>query len=306
MAVGPAARFVIVTPAFNEGSRIDETAQHVVAQTIKPLRWIIVDDGSTDETAARVQALHEQFPWIVYHRRSRDPSQAYFASNVYAIMAGVERLRDLDYEYLAVLDADITLSNDYYEQILARFDADPRLGVASGIYEDLIDGQPKKVLMDPRSTPKAIQVFRRSCFEDIGGYLPLTHGGEDTCSCVMARMQGWKSWSFPELKVLHRRPTGAGNARSVLRVRFVQGLCEYALGAHPLFMIVKAIRRSILEPPRGLSGSLRLAGYVYGYLRREPRQVPPHVVRYARQEQLSRVFRLNAVPRDARLETDTV
>ena len=143
--------------------------------------------------------------------------QSYFGSNVYAIMEGVKQVALIDYNFLAVLDADITLPGDYYEQILARFAADPRLGVASGIYENLVNGQLQRVINDRRSTPKAIQVFRRSCFEQIGGYVPMKYGGEDACACTMARMHGWKSWSFPELKVIHRRPTGLGNARSILR-----------------------------------------------------------------------------------------
>jgi len=298
-------RFVIITPAFNEACRIEETARSVAAQTVRPLRWVIVDDGSTDQTVETVRCLQKEFPWIVCHQRRRDPTQAYFASNVYAIMAGRDFLQDLEYEFLAVLDADMTLPKDYYEQIFIRFSEDSRLGVASGVYEEMIGGRLQEYLLDRRSTPKAIQVFRRSCFEQIGGYVPLKHGGEDTCACAMARMHGWKSWSFPEVKALHRRPTGMGNARSTLRVRFNQGLCEYALATHPLFMVAKSLRRCILEQPVFLGGVFRLAGYMYGFLRREPRQVSPDVMRYTRQEQLQRVFHFNAIPSHAPLEVDS-
>jgi poly-beta-1,6-N-acetyl-D-glucosamine synthase len=298
------ARFVIVTPAFNEGTQIEETARSVLAQTVQPLRWVIVDDGSTDGTADVVRSLQARFPWIVYQSRRKEPQQAYFASNVYAIMAGVTSVRDLAYEFLAVLDADITLPPDYYEQILARFDADPGLGAASGIFDDLVDGRLQSVLHDRRTTPKSMQVFRRACFEQIGGYLPLKYGAEDTCSCVMARMKGWKTWSFPELKAIHRRPMGLGHSRNMRRARFHQGLCEYALATHPLFMIAKQLRRCLLERPLLIGGALRLAGYAYGYLRHEPRQMPPDVIKYLRQEQVARVFRFNRIPLHIRPAAD--
>lgn len=295
-------RFVIITPAFNEEPHLEVTIPSVTAQTQVPLRWIIVDDGSTDHTREKVLQVSQAFPWVVYHRRHRQPGQAYFASNVYAIMEGLDQVKDLDYEFLAILDADITLPRDYYEQIFARFESCPDLGVASGIYENLVNGSLQKVLSDRRTTPKAIQVFRRACFEQIGGYLPLPHGGEDTCSCVMARMKGWKTWSFPDVKVVHRRPTGVGNAKSVLRARFVQGRADYGASTHPLFMIVKSLKRCLLESPRLVSGILRLAGYTYGFLKRDPRQMPPDVARYARQEQLRRVFCFNRISRMERID----
>ena len=299
-------RFVIITAAFNEEPQIEETIHSVAAQTVCPLCWVIVDDGSTDQTHEKIQQLQERFPWIVYYRRHRRPGQAYFASNVYALMEGVAQVRHLSYDFVAILDADITLPSDYYAQIFARFDSDPRLGVASGIYENLVNGSLQKVLSDRRSTPKAIQVFRRTCFEQIGGYLPLKHGGEDTCACIMARMNGWESWSFPELKVVHRRPTGVGNAKGILRARFVQGLADYGVFTHPLFMFLKSLRRCLFESPILLGGVLRLAGYTYGYIRRDPRQLPLNVAKYARQEQVRRVLCLNRVRRPNRIGSRTI
>ncbi len=297
-------RFVIITAAFNEAGQIEQTIRSVVSQTRLPVCWVIVDDGSTDQTQAKIAAQQSVSPWIVSHRRHRQPGQAYFASNVYAIMEGAAQVRHLEYDYLAVLDADITLPADYYEQIFARFAADAKLGVASGVYENLVDGSLRKVINDRRSTPKAIQVFRRACFERIGGYVPLKHGGEDTCACIMARMHGWKTWSFPELKVVHRRPTGVGNARNVLRARFVQGLADYGLSTHPLFMLGKSLKRGVFESPRILGGMLRLAGYLYGHITRDSLMVPPEVARYARQEQIRRVFHINRIPQKDRVGSE--
>ncbi len=289
-------QYAIVTPAYNEAGHIARTIESVIRQTTLPIRWVIVDDGSTDETAATIQSYAQTHSFIRYVRRQRAKDDAYFASNVYALMEGVRHLRNLGYEFLAVLDADIILPPDYYERILQQFRADPNLGVASGIYENLVNGRLQKVLNDRRSTPKALQVFRRACFEQIGGYVPLVHGGEDTCACVMARMHGWTTWSFPELKAVHQRPAGIRNAHGLLRTRFRQGLCEYGLSTHPLFMVAKSLRRCLLEPPLLVGGILRLGGYLYGYLKREPCQIPSEVAAYARHEQINRVLYFNHIP----------
>jgi poly-beta-1,6-N-acetyl-D-glucosamine synthase len=296
-------KYVIITPAYNEAGYLRATIASVMRQTVPPSRWLIVDDGSTDDTPAVVEPYVRESGFMAYYRRQRDKNQSYFASNVYAILEGVKQVASIDYDFLAILDADITLPEDYYAQILARFDGDPGLGVASGVYENLVNGQLRKVLNDRRSTPKAIQVFRRACFEQIGGYVPMKHGGEDTCACIMARMHGWKSWSFPELKVIHCRPTGLGNARSILRARFALGLNEYGLGSHPLFVLVKCLKRSVMERPYGVGGMARLLGFLYGSVKGEARQIPDDVVRFVRREQLGRVLHLNRVPPDFQVRT---
>ncbi|MCX5643833.1 MAG: glycosyltransferase family A protein [Phycisphaerae bacterium] len=296
-------RYVMITPAYNEAQHIACAIETVIRQTILPSRWVVVDDGSTDDTGAILQSYACEHKFLRYCRRQRDASQSYFASNVYAIMEGVRQIEAMDYDFLAVLDADITLPEDYYEQVFARFDADPMLGVASGVYENLVNGRLRKVMNDRRSTPKAIQVFRRACFEQIGGYVPMKHGGEDTCACIMARMHGWKSWSFPDLKVIHCRPTGLGNARSILRARFTLGLHEYGLGSHPLFVLGKCLKRSVMERPYVVGGMARLLGFLYGSVKREERQISKDTVRFVRREQLGRVFHLNRVPSDFQVRT---
>ena len=167
--------------------------------------------------------------------------------------------------------------------------------MASGVYENLIDGKLVPVLSDRRSTPKAIMVFRREVFDKIGGFLPLKFGGEDTAACVMARMSGWKTWSFPTVKVVHHRPTGLGVTQNIMRARFTQGLNEYGLGSHICFVLLKVIKRAIREKPYGIGGIMRLAGYLWGYLSKQERQVTDEFVRYYRQEQWQRIIEMNRI-----------
>jgi poly-beta-1,6-N-acetyl-D-glucosamine synthase len=289
-------QYVIVTPAYNEAACIARTIESVLQQTILPIRWVIVDNGSTDATAAIIRDYARRCPFLQYFYQTRVKEETYFANSVGATMGGVQQVSALDYGFLAMLDADIVLPHDYYERILSHFRANPRLGVASGIYENLINGKRQKVLSDRRSTPKAIQVFRRECFAQIHGYVPLPYGGEDTCACIMARMYDWTVWSFPDLIAVHQRPTGVRNGRGMLRARFLQGLCEYGLHTHPVFMIAKSLRRCLFEPPVILGGILRLGGYVYGWLKPWPRRMPADVAEYARREQIDRMLHINRIP----------
>jgi len=131
----------------------------------------------------------------------------------------------------------------------------------------------------------------------IEGFLPLKYGGEDTAACIMARMRGWKTWSFADVKVIHHRATGLGSANSILKARFVQGKNEYGLGSDPLFVLLKSVRRCVRERPLIISGIARVAGYIYGYVRRIPRQMPEDAIRFYRKEQRVRILRCNKIPR---------
>lgn len=294
-------RYLIVTPCRNEATYLRFPLESVARQTISPAVWVVVDDGSTDSSAVIVHQASAAMPFLRYHYRNRPEGSNYFASNVYAIMEGIKHVCGEELfaqklpDFIAILDADITLSADYYEQILGRFAADPQLGIASGIYENLIDGRLVPVLNDRRSTPKALMVFRRECWEQIGGLLPLPHGGEDTAACVAARMKGWRVWSFPEIRAVHHRPTGTGNASGILRARWSQGWSEYLLGSHPLFFLVKCLRRCLREKPYLVGGVWRMLGYAAAALKREPRTLPAELIAYLRAEQLGRLCTFNKV-----------
>jgi glycosyltransferase involved in cell wall biosynthesis len=283
-------KYVIVTPAFNEAACIERTIESVVAQTILPVQWIIVDDGSTDNTLEIVQEYSRRYEWIKGVRRTKVPGQTYYGSNVYAILEGLRYLEKVEYDFLGVLDADIELCPDYYEAIFRRFEQYPELGVTSGTYLEKEDGGLIEARIDRLHTPKAIQVFRRECYEKIGGYIPFRNGGEDSGTEIMARMFGWQTWSFREIQVVHARPAGTGDGRSLLRGRFRLGLSDYCVGTHPLFMLCKCVKRSLWERPYFISGFVRLIGFLYGYCSREPCQMPKAAKKFLRREQLGRLL----------------
>jgi len=286
----PGQTYVLITPAYNEGRFIAKTIVSVLAQTRQPSRWVIVDDGSTDDTWEIVRQYAARCGFIEGCQRQRGAGDTYYGSNVHAILQGYARVKDLEFDYLGILDADMVLCPRYYEEIFRRFEANRELGIAAGTYVEERAGRWQEAFIDRRSTPKALQVFRRACYGQIGGYVPCPNGGEDTYTEILARMHGWQTWSFPDLQAVHQKPVGTGDGKSILRAKFRQGLTDYCLATHPIFMVAKCARRCLKERPYGGAGLARLAGFAYGYVVRERRQILAEARRYVRKEQMHRLW----------------
>jgi biofilm PGA synthesis N-glycosyltransferase PgaC len=279
--------FVLLTAARNEAAHLERTAASVAAQTAPPLRWILVDDGSTDATPAQVDALAGQHPFIepVHRPPSADRS---FRSKALALNEGYERVRRLTHQYVAILDADVTLEPDYYARVLAAMDSAPDLGVAGGVLYDRIGG--RYVRQDNAmnwSVGGPVQTFRRACWEQIGGYFPSSYGGVDAIAEVMSRMRGWRVKTLPDIPAYHQRPTGSeGQARG--RAWLKLGTQNYLIGYHPLFMAARCLRQAF-RPPWIIGGLALAAGYAAAVCRRRPRELPADFVRFLRAEQLRRL-----------------
>jgi glycosyltransferase involved in cell wall biosynthesis len=279
--------YVIMTAAHNEAEFIEQTLQSVVNQTIPPLRWVILDDGSHDATSSIVQRYADVHPYIELIGRTR-VSGHNLGSKVAALRVAEGRLCEVPYDLLANLDADIALPPDYYERLIAAFEADPELGLAGAVSCEWSDSAFRPRAWNARGRIQgAIQVFRRACYEDIGGYHPLHRGGGDSTAQFMAEMYGWRVRRLEDLFVQHLRPEGSAG-KGPLRARFYQGRKDYALGYHPLFMVAKCLYR-ITEPPIALGALGRWSGYCWGALTREPRPLPAEVISYCRQRQLEKM-----------------
>ena len=280
-------QYILITPARNEGRYIAKTIECVLAQTSLPKRWVIVSDGSTDDTDATVNRYRAQHSIITLVRRSAERKRSY-GSKVRAICAGSQELGDIEYAFIGILDADVTFEPDYYEQVLKEFDANHRLGIAGGI---TVDGEslpsPQSRALTERFVPGGIQLFRRKCYEEIGGLPALKYGGEDTVALEMAMMRGWQVRTFPDLIVHHHRRCGT-EGMGILPARFRHGLEDYSVGYHPLFEIGKCARR-IREQPYLLGSLFRMSGYLWGGLMRQ-REVPAEFVRHLRTQQIRRLL----------------
>lgn len=293
--------YVLVTAAYNEEAYIGRTIESVVAQTLLPRKWVIVSDGSTDRTDEIVERYAKQNPFIQLVRITEEHPRN-FTAQVYAITRGVQSLGDVEFQFIANLDADVSFEPDYYRKLLDEFHKDPSLGLAGGyIYEKNKGVFASRPTNGEHSVAHAVQMFRRECFEAVGGYVPLPYGGPDWHAQVVARMKGWRVRAFPQLPVFHYRPTGS--ADRLFRDLFRQGRMDYSLGVLPLFEIMKLVRRARFKP--FVLGSLvRFSGFLWGYCKREPRIVSREFVQYLREEQRSQIRQLFSSQRSNQAQTN--
>jgi len=278
--------YVLITPAKNEEEFIGKTIESVLAQTIRPHRWIIVSDGSTDSTDAIVSNYASQYSFIAFLNTSSQGLRN-FGSKVNAFNAGYKELKNTRYDFIGNLDADVTFEPRYFENILNSFSNNPGLGMAGGIIQELVSGKYVDQNISLNSVAGAVQLFRRECFEEIGGYIPIRTGGIDAAAEIVARMHGWAVRTFPEYKVLHHRRV-AGSTGNILISRFRQGIMYYALGYHPVFQTIRCLYKVTDKPYFGGSIFL-LSGYFWACLRKQPKSIPANAITYLREEQMKRL-----------------
>jgi glycosyltransferase involved in cell wall biosynthesis len=279
----PTIPYVLVTPARNEAAFIEGTIKSMIAQTVLPLKWVIVNDGSTDDTAEIVSPYLAKYEWIelvnLPVRQDRN-----FAAKVNAFNAGQKRVTSLNYEIIGNLDSDVLLDADHFEFLLEKFREDPRLGVAGTVFNeeggynsarDSFEGQ--------NYVSGQCQLFRRKCFEEIGGYLANKAGGIDWIAVITARMKGWTARSFREKAFFHHRPLGTAE-RGLLAASFSYGQKDYFLGGHPLWELFRIVYRMTKRPYITNGVALGL-GYGLAALRRLKRPVSEELVAFHRREQ---------------------
>lgn len=283
--------YALITPAWNEEAHLDEVIRSVTRQTIQPVRWVIVSDGSTDRTDEIARSAAGRFPWIVLLRLERSPDR-HFAGKAHAFNAGYTRLKDLEFDLIGNLDADITVPPDFYEFLLSKFEAIPNLGVAGTPFvEDTGNpGSHSHAFSNLEHVSGACQLFRRRCFEQIGGYRPIKGGGIDWVAVTTARMLGWTTRTFVERTCIHHRTMGTAD-RSPVKARFRHGQEDYYVGNHPLWEIGRSLFQ-MKNQPIILGGLSLLSGYTYAWLSGKPNPIPAALRSFHRREQLERIHKM--------------
>ena len=278
----------LITAFRNEAAWLDGVVRSVAGQTATPQKWVLVDDGSTDGSLAHARSLVKDLAFAeVFSLPQGKPRN--FASQVYAQLAGVERLAGLQPAYIGFLDADILLPPDYYETLLIRFEHDAKLGLAGGKLVDRLGDRD----LDPRAgsqeyhVPGGVQLFRADCYRQTGGYTAIPGGGQDVLIETRAMMQGWTVRAFTQPVAVHLRPYGPPPNAPFQR-HYCWGKKFYTIGYHPLYFLASTIRR-IPESPVFLSAACKLAGYLAAAVTRQPRAAPPAVMHFLRQQQMRRL-----------------
>jgi glycosyltransferase involved in cell wall biosynthesis len=281
--------YVIVTPARDEAQYIEDTITSVARQAITPAEWIIVDDGSTDGTSEiidRHAALHHWItPLHVANRGHRDAD----IGAVGAFLEGYRALKTTRWDFLVNLDADLGLEPGYFADCFEEFRRDPTLGIGGGTLYNLTAAGALHIEVSPAFHVRgATKIYRRACWDAFGGLQDAP--GWDTLDEVKAHLAGFCVRSFPGVRALHRRPTG--QAGGTWRDSAKNGRSDYFLGYHPLFMIVKCLRR-LFRRPYIVNGVGHFCGFLGGYLDHRPRIDDRNVIRYVRKQQLRRLICLN-------------
>jgi len=277
--------YVLITPARNEEENIARVIESMIAQTLPPLKWVIVSDGSTDRTDEIVREHLAEHSWMELVRmpehRERD-----FSAKVNCFNAGYAKIKSLDYEVIGNLDADISFDPGYFEFLMAKFRSDPMLGCAGTPFVE--DG----VHYDYRFTniehvSGACQLFRKKCFEDIGGYIPIKGGGIDFVAVTTARMRGWKTRTFTDKTCSHHRKMGTGNTSPIM-TSFRQGRKDYFLGNHPFWELFRTIYQ-MMRKPYVVGGTLLLAGFIWEAMTGKQKQISNELECFIRSEQMRRL-----------------
>jgi glycosyltransferase involved in cell wall biosynthesis len=277
--------YVIITPARNEEAYIEKTLESVVSQTVLPRKWVIVSDGSTDRTDEIVKRYEEKYDWIELVRRPEHMDRQ-FAAKVHCFNAGYERVKGMEYDIIGNLDADISFDADYFEFLLARFAERPRLGVGGTPFVEGTTSYDYR-FTNIEHVSGACQLFRRECFEEIGGYVPIKGGGIDWTAVTTARMKGWETRTFTEKTCFHHKKMGTGNNNAIMAL-FRHGQKDYFLGSHPVWELFRSCYQ-MTSRPYIIRGILMFSGYTWAFLKRVERPVPHELIRFNRNEQMRRL-----------------
>jgi len=282
----PMIRYVVITPVRNEARNFSSTIASFVAQTIRPIAWIIVDDGSTDGTSQLADDAATTHDWItVIHRKDRG-FRAPGAGVMESFHDAMKSSAPQEWDYLAKIDGDLAFDPGYFEACFAKFDQSPKLGIGGGM---ICRREGDQLVEEYKGDPAfhvrgATKVYRRACWQQIGGLIKAP--GWDTVDEVKANSLGWETHTFRDLKMHQLKDTGSADGKWRNWVK--NGLANYITGYHPLFMFVKCARR-FFKPPYAVAASALAWGFCGGFLRRVPRVNDTAMIRYLHEQQLRKL-----------------
>jgi biofilm PGA synthesis N-glycosyltransferase PgaC len=277
-------RYVLITACRDEALFARRTLESVVAQSVRPALWVIVDDGSRDTTPAILAEYAARFDFIRVVRRHDRGRRSVGPGVIEAFYAGYETIDPREFDYLCKLDLDLDLQPRYFELLMQRMEAEPRLGTCSGkpYYRDAEGKLMREDCGDEVSIGQT-KFYRVECFLQIGGFVREVMW--DGIDCHRCRMLGWmaRSWDDPALRVMHLRPMGSSD-RGIVIGRIRHGRGQYYMGTGLVYMTASSLYR-MLHPPLVVGGLAMWWGYVSSLVRRAQRYEDPTFRRFLRSYQ---------------------
>jgi glycosyltransferase involved in cell wall biosynthesis len=277
-------KYVVISPVRDEGHLIETTILSIASQTVRPIQWILVDDGSKDNTGAVIDEYARKYPWITAVHRPDRGFREPGTGVINAFYDGYQFVQQSDWDFIVKLDGDLSLKPDYFENCFAEFGRDPKLGIGGGVVGHMEDAK-LQIEDNPLFHVRgATKIYRRECWEMIGGLIQAP--GWDTIDELKANMLGWTTRSFLNVTLVQLRPTGATNGVWGNWVK--NGRANYMTGYHPLFIFLKSLNRT-RKHPYLITGAALLYGYVSGYFSRIPQVEDQDLIRYIRKQQLRKL-----------------
>jgi len=278
-------QYVIITPARNEEKYIERTIHSVFSQTVKPMEWIIVNDGSTDGTQDIIDSYANRVTWLKVVNRTIRANRMPGTGVMKAFYDGYNLLESSWWDFIVKLDSDLSFQEDYFEKCFSFFKQDNRLGIGGGGIYHINKNQLVLEKVPTFHVRGATKIYRRKCWEEIGELIKSP--GWDTLDEVKANMLGWRTRSFSEIKVIHHKFTGSADGS--LKNMIKNGRANYISGYHPLFMLLKCIKRSWVKPY--LVSSLGLSiGFISGYILNIPQINDKKLISYLRMQQINKLL----------------
>lgn len=282
-------KYVLITVARNDEAFISKALKSVTAQTQLPEHWIITDEGSTDCTVEIIENYAARYPWISLIRRLNRPN-CDLAGKARGINAGFKFLDTAEFDVFGKVDANVSFEPDLMEFLVQKFSTDSQLGIAGVPYIEGDFDSARDSFEGENFVAGPVQLFRRQCFDEIGGYAKGCAGGMDWIAVMTARMKGWKVRSFAEKRFYHHRTVNT-DEQGTFAAYFLNGQKDYYLGGSPLWEICRIAFRAAKKPR--LIGSIAMScGYCHAALTRMEHPVSQEIMRFHRHNQIKKLKKI--------------
>lgn len=278
--------YVIVSPAKDEEKFISFTIESIISQFVRPIEFLIVNDGSKDHTHNIIQKYSSIYPWITSIDLPDRGHYTYGKGIIEAFNAGLRAIKNDSYDFIVKLDCDLSFDQDYFKKLLEHFDENEKLGLCSG--QTYYYNKAGKLVWEDAPLDHVVgpcKMYRRKCFEEIKG--PVEELGWDHIDVISAKMKGWKTQSFPELKIIHHRVMGS--RLGIIKGYIRHGHADFITGYHPLYFFLKTIYR-VFKKPYLIGSMASFYGFVKNYFSGSKKIVDVKFQKYYQHDQMLKLL----------------